>query len=138
MAIQNPNAAQGTDTDTNNYQEIAYARAAGAITKKTVVSFSISSGRLVATAATTGVDTDLCRGIALDAATAAGDVIRVCVRGVVLSAVAQGTINAGDTVGRSGTTAGSVAAVGAPTSGAALGVCLTAAASNLADIWVYG
>lgn len=134
--IQNPAGAQGTPQAGNFDQRITNMVSAAAIAKNTVVSFSIASGKLTATQATTGVDTDLCRGICIDVATAAGQIVRVVTHGYVKDVAAQGAIAAGDTVGRSGTTAGSVAAVVTPSSGAALGIALTAAASNLVDVWV--
>jgi hypothetical protein len=136
--ISNPLGAQGTPAKYNNPQTVVPMRSGGAILAGRVVSLTVASGALTATSATTAVDTDLCRGVAISAAVGAGEAVQVAVAGYVASVLAQGTINAGDTVGRSGTTAGAVAAVATPTSGAALGVALTAAASNLVDIWIFG
>jgi hypothetical protein len=134
--ISNPLGAQGTPAKWNNWQQVIPMRAAGAIATGRVVFFTMSTGRLTATQAATGSDTDLCRGISQSVATAAGETVMVCVAGVAYQVAAEGTINAGDTVGRSGTTAGSVAAVATPNAGAAIGVCITTAASNLCDVWV--
>jgi len=111
-----------------------------ALTGNQVVSLNVDSTGKV-TKATTGVVGHRCIGIVDNSggSSAAGDVVQVVVCGPVRNVAAQGAITAGDQVGRSGTTAGSVAAVTSDASliaGAVVGVALTTAASNLVDVWV--
>lgn len=111
-----------------------------ALTGNQVVSLNVDSTGKV-TKATTSVVAHRCIGIADNGGgnSAAGDVVQVVTFGPVKNVAAQGAITAGDQVGRSDTTAGSVAAVTSDASlivGAVLGVALTTAASSLVDVFV--
>ena len=92
--------------------------------------------RLVFTVGKGGVGrTTVTLGIALEAA-AAGQVVQVVVFGPVDQVPADGAISAGSPVIASTTTAGSVIAKAAPTTGEGLGWAPVAASGGYVTVWV--
>ena len=77
-------------------------------------------------------------GFALDAATAAGDVIRVVVKGYVEGAAVADAVSTVGTTLNSGSTAGLAIAYGAANEQAPFAQALEAASSDTADVWVLG
>ena len=89
--------------------------------------------------ATTGVAATAVIGIANETINA-GEIGLIVIHGLIHGVAAQGAINALDQVTRSGTTAGSVAAVAAQDAtlvvGTVIGLAVAAAAGNLTDVFV--
>ena len=76
-------------------------------------------------------------GVALDAATTAGDVVRVVVEGYVEAANVESAVTIGQLL-NAGATAGRGAAFGQADDEAAFGQALEAASGNLCDVWIFG
>lgn len=102
------------------------------ITAKTVV--ALNTDGTVSPAATNNT-ASLCIGIA-DAGASANQFVPVVTYGVVEDVPATGSVAASDVLKRSVTTTGSVAASATPAVGEAIGIAITASASNLAKVFV--
>ena len=139
-AIQNPAGAQGTSAADNVFQEITDAVSVAAIaTRRVPVELGVTAaGVLQATVTTTGSVPARVRGICLDTATAAGQIVRVCTKGYVRGVACESTVAKDDLLGRSATTNARVNTVATPTVGLGLAVALTAAVSLTCDVWVVG
>lgn len=107
--------------------------AAGTIPRRSVVLLNTSLKVAKAATGTAAAGTTL--GIALEAATA-GRVVQVVVFGPVDQVPADGAIAAGSPVIASTTTAGSVIAKAAPTTGEGLGWAPVAASGGYVTVWV--
>lgn len=135
--IPNPAGAYGyTDLNTKLPQSVDSFVASAAITSpstgRKVVSFN-TSGQ-VATMATDATAT-LFAGVAFDTV-ASGDIAQVVTSGIAENVLAQGTIAAGDSLIRSGTTAGYVQASATPVAGTVIGVALNASSGGTVDVWL--
>lgn len=129
--ITNPGLAYGqTDLTLNGYQEATEFIAGGTITTKTPVSIT-STGTVIATA-TDGVAVI---GVALNSATS-GQVVNVCMKGLVAGMSAGSAMANGTQVIRSATTAGYLTSSATPVVGTVVGFALGASASNLVTVWV--
>lgn len=139
--IMNPAGAYGGQVSDAAFQLLFpfVSADAGALLYGQVVSLAGANlARKTISKATTGVVAVACIGITVEAF-AIGDTGLVCIHGLVPQAVAQGAIAALDQVGRSGTTAGSVATLTSDASliaGTALGLAVSAATGGLCDVYV--
>lgn len=140
--IMNPAGAYGGQVSDAAFQLLFpfVSSDAGALLYGQVVTITGANlARKTILKATTGVVAQAAIGITVEAF-AIGDTGLVCLLGLVPQAIAQGTVNALDQVTRSGTTAGSVAAVAAQDAtlvvGTVIGLAVSAAASNLCDVYV--
>jgi hypothetical protein len=136
--ITNPAGAFGyTDLNTKLPQTVDSFVASAAITSpstgRKVV--SVNTEGKVATSATDGVAA-LAVGVAFDTVVS-GDVAQVITAGIAENVLAQGTIAAGDSLIRSGTTAGYVAASATPVAGTVIGVALNASSGGTVDVWLH-
>lgn len=130
--ITNPQGAYGyTAAGPSTQDEF---KVSSAITGPRKVVAIGTDGVSVATAATNGV-ASLAIGVAVESA-ATTDTARVVTRGYVDAVPVDGTVAAGDTLKRSVTTAGSLAATATPGTGEIFGIALAASASNTAPVWV--
>ena len=77
-------------------------------------------------------------GFSLDAATAAGDVVRVVVKGYVEGAAVDDAVSVAGTTLNSGGDAGRAIAYGAANEQAPFAQALEAASGDTADVWVLG
>jgi len=107
--------------------------ATAAITAKQAV--TITTAGKITKATTGGAAAGTTIGICMDTV-AAGEIANVCVLGPVSNVPADGSIAAGSPVIASTTTAGSVIAKAAPTTGEGLGFAIAAAANDVVTIWV--
>lgn len=140
--ILNPQGAYGGAVADAQFQILFpfVSSDAGALLYGQCVSITGALGaRKTVLKATTGVAATAVIGITAEAF-AIGDIGLVCIHGLIMSAISQGTVNALDQVTRSGTTAGSVAAVAAQDAtlvvGTVIGIAVAAAAGNVTDVYV--
>lgn len=139
--ILNPAGAYGGGVNDASFQLLFpfLSSDAGAITYGQCVSIAGALGaRKTVLKATTGVAELLVIGITVEAIGIA-EIGLVCIHGLVLGVAAEGAITSGAQVGRSGTTAGSVAtrtSDAALIAGATIGLCIGTAAANLTDVYV--
>lgn len=134
MVISNPQGAFGTTDLTEKFQPLCWEHEATAdIPARTVVTIT-TTGKV--TKATTGAAAaGLTYGVTVDAIKS-GRVGRVAVLGIIDSVPADGAIAAGSPVIASTTTAGSVIAKAAPTTGEGLGYAIAAASGGTVSIFV--
>lgn len=138
--ITNPTAAFGlalADTSMQDAQPLVSAESSTTITAGQIVTAATGTNAGKILQATTSVVALFVIGIALEDIAAGGEGM-VATWGVVTNAKTQGTVNAGDVLTRSGTTAGSVAAITQAATdlpGSVVGFALTTAASNLATVF---
>lgn len=139
--ILNPAGAYGGAVSDSEFQLLYpfVSSDAGAITYGQCVSITGALGvRKTILKATTGVSELLVIGITAEAI-GIGETGLVCLQGLIFGVAAEGAISSGAQVGRSGTTAGSVAtrtSDAALIAGATIGLCIGTAASNLTDVFV--
>lgn len=131
-AVVNANGAFGLSslgatlpTDSNSYDTSANVSAGRVV--------SLGTTGTVAHSATDGT-ASLCLGVTQAAATS-GNTVLVVQRGYA-SALAQGTIAAGDVLKRSTTTSGAVQATATPGVGEAIGVAIAASSGGNVDMFV--
>lgn len=128
--ITNPLGAFGNAADVSS--SVDEFKASTTVAAKAVV--AIGTDYRVATAATNGTAA-LGIGVSLEAGVA-GNLIQVATNGLVKAVPVDGAVAAGDTLKRSVTTAGKLAATASPATGEKLAVALAASASNVVDIWI--
>jgi len=135
MHITNPLGAFGTtsvDEKFGNAVVIPF-EATAAITAKQAV--TITTAGKITKATTGGAAAGTTIGICMETV-AAGEIANVCILGPVAQVPSDGSIAAGSPVIASTTTAGSVIAKAAPTTGEGIGFAIAAAANDKVDIWV--
>jgi hypothetical protein len=140
--ISNPAGAQGTPQANNFMQIVSHAISTAAITRNTPCLVGVgtvnSVVQLQASPTATGSNANFVRGVCIDAATVAGQAVRVVIHGYVKGVACEAGVTAGVALGRSATTAQRVDTVATPNAGAAFATALTAAVTNTCDVWVYG
>lgn len=130
MITSNPGQVYGYDRGVDTSQYIAAADINGPVL------VSIDANGKVATTATNGAPR-LVVGVCLNSPRA-GEVASVAKIGQVVKDVpSTGTVNAGDFLTRSSTTAGSVAASATPSVGDVVGVAVTGATNNKVTVYVF-
>lgn len=134
MLVNALNAWGKNDLQTQLPSFVNEYQSGGAITLGSIVAIA-TDGTGVVTQAATGTTASLCIGIAIDAAPAAGRIVRVVTHGYARARV-TGTPTAGAVLKRSGTTAAVLEATATPALGEALAVAIGAASSGMIDAWV--
>lgn len=135
MHITNPLGAFGTTSLDEKFGNavVIPMEATAAITAKQAVTITTAGKITKATTGAAAAGTTI--GICMETL-AAGEVGNVCILGPVAQVPADGSISAGSPVIASTTTAGSVIAKAAPTTGEGLGFAIAAASGGYVDVWV--
>ena len=125
---------EGVSIVTGGSAEVSEFIAGGALVAGQVVRFETvtATGELRSRTVVQGSNDGLAVGVALEAAAAAGDTVRVAMSGYAEDVVSNGVINAGDVV-----YAAASGAVSATPAGAPLGVALEAASGSTVDMYLY-
>lgn len=132
--VPNPGGAFGVTDITQKFPGVVMEfEATAAIPARTAVTITTACKITKATTGAAAAGTSL--GVTIDAV-AAGQYAKVVVLGPIDNVPADGSIAAGSPVIASTTTAGSVIAKAAPTTGEGLGFAIAAASGGLVTIWV--
>lgn len=132
--IPNPGGAFGVTDITQKFPGVVMEfEATAAIPARTAVTITTACKITKATTGAAAAGTSL--GVTIDAV-AAGQYAKVVVLGPIDNVPADGSIAAGSPVIASTTTAGSVIAKAAPTTGEGLGFAIAAASGGVVTIWV--
>jgi len=132
--VPNPGGAFGVTDITQKFPGVVMEfEATAAIPARTAVTITTACKITKATTGAAAAGTSL--GVTIDAV-AAGQYAKVVVLGPIDNVPADGSIAAGSPVIASTTTAGSVIAKAAPTTGEGLGFAIAAASGGVVTIWV--
>ena len=132
--IHDPNLAASEGYEYRLGQQSKSVRASATFANKRVVAATTNG---VAQVATNSAPATVV-GIAETEATSIGRTIRLAFHGAVDDVPAEGTIGAGAILKRSTTSAGHVTATTTPAAGEAIGFAITASASGVVPVYLYG